>query len=97
MAAEDDMEETTAQEMETLDDASYGEAPLAEGQTRDLTKDGGVVKTLLKAGQGWESPEKGDEVTVHYVGTLTDGSEFDSSVGRGTPFVFELGMGALPG
>ena len=57
---------------------------------------GGLVKTVLAAGAGWDSPEKGDEVFVHYTGTLaSDGSVFDSSVDRGQEFSFSLGLGQV--
>ena len=47
-------------------------------------------------GSGFEKPEAGDEVSVHYVGTLAaDGAEFDSSRSRGQPFVFKLGQGQV--
>lgn len=48
-------------------------------------------------GSGAEAVE-GKEVTVHYTGTLTNGTKFDSSVDRQQPFVFRLGSGmVIPG
>lgn len=45
-------------------------------------------------GDGTEA-ENGKTVSVHYTGTLTDGSKFDSSVDRGRPFSFVLGGGQV--
>jgi FKBP-type peptidyl-prolyl cis-trans isomerase FkpA/FKBP-type peptidyl-prolyl cis-trans isomerase FklB len=49
----------------------------------------GFVITTLKAGTG-ESPKASDKVKVHYQGTLTDGTVFDSSFQRGEPVTFPL-------
>lgn len=43
-------------------------------------------------GEGAEAVS-GKEVTVHYTGTFTNGTKFDSSVDRGQPFTFTLGAG----
>lgn len=48
----------------------------------------------LRPGNGAEA-KAGDRVTVHYVGTLTDGKKFDSSRDRGKGFSFTLGRGEV--
>jgi len=48
----------------------------------------------LVVGDGQEA-KSGDNVSVHYTGWLTDGTKFDSSVDRGTPFTFHLGAGQV--
>ncbi|XP_070563147.1 peptidyl-prolyl cis-trans isomerase FKBP2-like [Ptychodera flava] len=39
--------------------------------------------------------EDGDTLSIHYRGTLEDGTEFDSSIKRKRPFTFTLGQGAV--
>jgi FKBP-type peptidyl-prolyl cis-trans isomerase FkpA/FKBP-type peptidyl-prolyl cis-trans isomerase FklB len=49
----------------------------------------GIVITTIKPGTG-ATPKATDTVKVHYHGTLTDGTVFDSSVKRGEPATFPL-------
>ncbi|XP_077567987.1 peptidyl-prolyl cis-trans isomerase FKBP4 [Stigmatopora nigra] len=66
-----------------------------EGEDITPEKDGGVLKLVKREGTGTELPMIGDKVFVHYVGTLLDGTPFDSSRDRGEKFSFELGKGRV--
>ncbi len=71
--------------------AKEGEDFLSENKKKRGVKTtlSGLQYKILKKGSG-KSPKETDTVKVHYVGTLLDGTEFDSSVARGTPAEFGL-------
>ena len=54
----------------------------------------GLIYIVTRKGTG-RRPKKGETVIVHYTGTLTDGTKFDSSRDRGQPFSFPLGAGRV--
>jgi len=59
-----------------------------------ITTPSGLKYLDMVEGSG-DTPTAGQTVTVHYTGTLEDGSKFDSSRDRGTPFKFKLGAGQV--
>jgi FKBP-type peptidyl-prolyl cis-trans isomerase FklB len=74
-----------------------GEAFLAENKKKEgvNTLASGLQYKVVKAGSG-KKPKLNDTVTVHYRGTLIDGTEFDSSFRRGKPATFPV-SGVIPG
>lgn len=74
-----------------------GETFLAENSKKEgiVTLPSGLQYKVEKKGAG-KKPGPSDSVTVHYKGTLIDGTEFDSSYKRGEPVSFPVG-GVIPG
>ncbi|UBF25018.1 FKBP-type peptidyl-prolyl cis-trans isomerase [Kovacikia minuta CCNUW1] len=71
--------------------------PLAQTNTGEkavTTTPSGLKYTDLVEGTG-ASPQTGQKVTVHYTGTLEDGTKFDSSRDRNQPFEFKIGVGQV--
>lgn len=77
-----------------MENEDFGDTVFKVGEEKEIGKEG-LKKLLVKEGGSWETPETGDEVEVHYTGTLLDGTKFDSSRDRGTPFKFKLGQGQV--
>jgi FKBP-type peptidyl-prolyl cis-trans isomerase FklB len=77
--------------------AAAGKAYLAAnaGKSGVITTASGLQYQILTAGTG-KTPAATDTVTVHYKGTLVDGTEFDSSYKRGQPATFPV-AGVIPG
>ncbi|EAT13665.1 FKBP-type peptidyl-prolyl cis-trans isomerase [Bermanella marisrubri] len=75
-----------------------GDAFLKENAMKEgvHTTNSGLQYTVLEEGNGERHPTAKSEVTVHYHGTLLDGSVFDSSVNRGQPINFPLNR-VIPG
>ncbi len=59
-----------------------------------VTSASGLQYVDLVVGSGREA-HAGETAVVHYTGTLTDGTKFDSSKDRNTPFSFRLGAGQV--
>ena len=92
-AFQQEMQARMAAEMEALvaKNRADGEAFLAENATREgvVVTESGLQYKVLEPGEG-DSPQASDVVTVHYRGTLIDGTQFDSSYDRGQPATFPV-------
>ncbi|MEG4518283.1 MULTISPECIES: FKBP-type peptidyl-prolyl cis-trans isomerase [unclassified Microcoleus] len=82
-------------------DATLPEVPatiagnnMTDNTEKTVTTDSGLKYVELKKGDG-ATPKTGQKVVVHYTGTLEDGTKFDSSRDRNSPFEFKIGVGQV--
>jgi FKBP-type peptidyl-prolyl cis-trans isomerase len=82
-------------------DATLPEVPatiagnnMTDNTEKTVTTDSGLKYVELKEGNG-ATPKTGERVVVHYTGTLEDGTKFDSSRDRNSPFEFKIGVGQV--
>ncbi|MBD2515295.1 FKBP-type peptidyl-prolyl cis-trans isomerase [Nostoc sp. FACHB-973] len=75
-----------------MSDADAVNTPSSDANV--VTTPSGLKYVELTEGTG-ATPERGQTVEVHYVGTLEDGTQFDSSRDRGQPFKFKIGLGQV--
>lgn len=93
-AYQQEMQAKMAAEMEqaATKNKEEGEAFLADNATKEgvVVTESGLQYKVVEAGEG-DSPGPNDVATVHYRGTLIDGTQFDSSYDRGQPATFPVG------
>lgn len=78
----------------TMAQAPINQETITMNLDNAITTPSGLKYIEIEEGTG-ASPTNGQTVTVHYTGTLTDGKKFDSSVDRGQPFSFKIGVGQV--
>ena len=80
------------QDADTSETATSEDSTVTEENT--ITTESGLQYIDIEEGTG-AMPQTGQTVTVHYTGTLDNGLKFDSSVDRGQPFNFKIGVGQV--
>ncbi len=85
-----------ANEAKSAEVGTYVAKIEAETGKKATKTESGLMYIDLKEGDG-PQPQKTDNVEVHYTGWLLDGTEFDSSVKKGTPYTFSLKGGVIQG
>ncbi|MDC7126771.1 MAG: peptidylprolyl isomerase [Spirochaetales bacterium] len=87
------VKDTAARAKAKLEEARKAETDLInKNWPGAIETESGLKYIVEKEGDGGASPKMGTSVTVHYTGTLLDGTKFDSSVDRGEPATFKVGQ-----
>jgi peptidylprolyl isomerase len=90
-----EIEAQIAKEKEMAAEKLVVDLKLADEKYPNAVKlENGLRYKVLTKGKG-KKPQKGDNVKVHYTLTLLDGKKIDSSVDRGQPLPFRVGMGQM--
>nr|WP_208113369.1 FKBP-type peptidyl-prolyl cis-trans isomerase [Photobacterium lutimaris] len=86
------MQRSQGNKQAAAENITAGETFLAENKEKEgvQTTASGLQYLVLQEGTGSVHPKASDKVTVHYHGTLLDGTVFDSSVERGETIQFGL-------
>ena len=77
-----------------MEEDSMADSAASAADENVVTTDSGLQYVVIEEGDG-AAPKSGDRVYVHYVGTLENGTKFDSSRDRGRPFDFTIGQGQV--
>jgi peptidylprolyl isomerase len=88
-----DQAKTTSTTTTSAPTITTGSTPMFDEKNATTTASG--LKYIDEVVGTGASPKAGQQVTVHYTGTLTDGSKFDSSRDRNQPFTFVIGRGQV--
>ncbi len=85
----------TGTTVSTIETEKNTNTPIANKNMSDtITTASGLQYEVIQEGNG-ATPEIGQTVVVHYTGTLEDGTKFDSSRDRNSPFSFKIGIGQV--
>ncbi|MEX0918225.1 MAG: FKBP-type peptidyl-prolyl cis-trans isomerase [Candidatus Paceibacterota bacterium] len=101
------METSLFSQGETAERSQQASVVVADDVTRDAARANAIVEASAETGKvdrliiddvvlgTGDAAEEGDTISVHYIGTLESGQQFDNSHTKGEPFVFTVGAGKV--